>query len=204
MPQSKAIRWCFTINNPNDDADQDLFDASPEENEDSCIKSLFYGREVGGNGTPYLQGFVVFLRRQRFHQVRRMKCFAAPHNAHLEVMKGTIVQNVDYCGKTNIDPMHLGAAFAECAQGRRTDLDAMVKWLDRFLSENSCPNTEKEVAIQDPKALTAILCMWQSSVLLPPYSAKTPNYRNGSSSWKRSSMNPVWTTTIFVTIFRES
>ncbi len=55
---------------------------------------LVYGREVGDEGTPHLQGYVQFLRKLRLSGVRRLHA-----KAHWEVAKGSAKQNLEYCSK---------------------------------------------------------------------------------------------------------
>lgn len=84
MSQSK--RWCFTLNN-----------YSADEYAAVCsIEStyLVVGKETGENGTPHLQGFIVFSSNKRLAAVRRL----IPR-AHWEVARGTSEQAAEYCKK---------------------------------------------------------------------------------------------------------
>lgn len=80
--------WCFTLNNYTDidiEALQDL--------EDQC-QYLIFGREVGEQGTPHLQGYIRFETRKRLNTVRALLPVC-----HLAVAKGTWEQNRRYCSK---------------------------------------------------------------------------------------------------------
>ena len=55
-----AKRWCFTINNPTDD---DMFWEDAEQQEKFDFLAVQY--EVGEQGTPHYQGFVILKRRNR-------------------------------------------------------------------------------------------------------------------------------------------
>jgi len=90
----QSTRWCFTINNPTAE-DQENLENVGGDLPGNHIIYLVFGREVGDNGTPHLQGFVSFSSRKRFATVRGI----IGHRAHLEVARGTTVQAADYCKK---------------------------------------------------------------------------------------------------------
>jgi len=83
-PRAMAKRWVFTLNNPLPDETLD----------ESDIQYLICGDEVGENGTPHYQGFVVFKKQQRLSSLKKML-----PRAHWEVARGTDEQNVIYCSK---------------------------------------------------------------------------------------------------------
>lgn len=88
---SKAKRWCFTINNYNDDIQEQVRGIA----NDNETGYLVYGRERGDAGTPHLQGYVIFNKRFTLNQVRnKFGC-----NPHLEVSRGTPSQASNYCKK---------------------------------------------------------------------------------------------------------
>jgi hypothetical protein len=83
---SQSTRWCFTLNN-----------WTPEEY-DAIValdcKYLVVGKEVGEQGTPHLQGYIVFNGAKRLGGVKQL----IPR-AHLENAKGDSLQNYQYCIK---------------------------------------------------------------------------------------------------------
>ncbi len=90
MPKSRTLlskHWCFTINNPTDD---DKLTAEQREE----IEYLIVNREVGEEGTPHWQGYVVFLNRKRLTTVK--KFFP---RAHLEIKRGTVAEAIHYSMK---------------------------------------------------------------------------------------------------------
>lgn len=83
---SRSRSYCFTINNYSD-VDED------------CCRSIkcrymVFGREVGENGTPHLQGYVVFDIQRTFGAVAKLF-----PRAHLEIANGDADQNFAYCSK---------------------------------------------------------------------------------------------------------
>jgi len=110
---SYAKCWLFTINNPTELLDlEDIPD----------VKRAVYQEEIGENGTHHLQGFVVFNKRKRITQVKE----AIDDRAHLEVAKGTQMQNYKYCTKDDTrvagsEPDIIGD-WLNCGQGTRTDI----------------------------------------------------------------------------------
>ena len=83
-PQS--ARWCFTVNNWNEDNIKALASLP--------CKYVAYGKETGANGTPHLQGYVVFVANKRLPAVKKIL-----PGAHWEIAKGDTEQNVAYCSK---------------------------------------------------------------------------------------------------------
>lgn len=86
---SYAKHWCFTINNPTEDD----FPYSDEE----ALEHFDYvcvGKEVGEQGTPHLQGYVVCAKRMRLAPLSKLL-----PRAHLLVSRGTPQQASDYCKK---------------------------------------------------------------------------------------------------------
>jgi len=102
---SRHRSWCFTINNYTDD-DIEALDALES-------KYLVYGKEVGENGTPHLQGYVVWNNPITFGG-----CKKRLGTAHIEVAKGNAEQNYEYCTKDG-DFYESGT---KPQQGARTDL----------------------------------------------------------------------------------
>ena len=81
-PRSK--HWCFTINNPTEEDD-----VNPDD-----FEYIIIAQEVGKDGTPHLQGYVVFKIRKYLTGAKKMFL-----RAHLEIMRGTSEQAIHYCKK---------------------------------------------------------------------------------------------------------
>lgn len=88
---SRALRWCFTLNNYTADEEQKIRLVD--------CRYLVFGHEVGQNGTYHLQGFVCFDNRKAFSTVKSL----LGQRCHIEVARGTVQQNYDYCTKQDED-----------------------------------------------------------------------------------------------------
>lgn len=86
---SRALRWCFTLNNYTPEDEQVLL-ALPD------IKYMIYGHETAPEtGTPHLQGFIVFETRKYMNWIKNN---TSPR-IHLEIARGSVSQNISYCSK---------------------------------------------------------------------------------------------------------
>ncbi|AXH75991.1 MAG: putative viral replication protein [Circoviridae sp.] len=107
--------WCFTLNNYTEENIQQLRDLYDPDNEHSLFSYLIFGKEVGEQGTPHLQGFVFLSTRKRFNWIHTK----LPGGCHIEGANGTPHQNRTYCSKDGAFE-----EFGDCpgGQGARTDL----------------------------------------------------------------------------------
>lgn len=87
MPRDMAKHWCFTINNFTDEDISFL-------NEVEC-EYIIYGKEVGENGTPHLQGYVCFINKKKLTWLKKN----FHKTAHLEIKRGTVTEALTYCKK---------------------------------------------------------------------------------------------------------
>lgn len=102
---NKSRNWVFTLNNYTDD-DIRLIDSI------DC-QYYCYGQEVSESGTPHLQGYIRFQNQVRFNFVKKLL-----PSAHLEIMRGTSDEAINYCKK---DGMWTDKGTPP-SQGRRCDL----------------------------------------------------------------------------------
>lgn len=111
--------WCFTLNNPDAEAEATI--------QGIVCRYLVYGREVGEEGTPHLQGYIEYGRAVRLGGCRR----DIPR-AHFEVRRGTAEEAADYCKKDGdfFESGDLGGR-----PGRRTDLELVKTRIDAGASE---------------------------------------------------------------------
>lgn len=112
MSSQRNRCWCFTINNF---SDSDIFG----------VKQLFslcaygiYGKEIGENGTPHLQGYI---RLKDALTLAKVKKYLT--RAHLEIAKGNDEQNKEYCSKQE-DFYEIGEVSK---QGKRNDIESVAK-----------------------------------------------------------------------------
>lgn len=86
-PADRSRAFTFTLNN-----------YTPEETDDIrklVYKYLVFGREVGEQGTPHLQGYIYFANAKTLSAA--IKAF--PRRAHLEIARDTATGNHKYCTK---------------------------------------------------------------------------------------------------------
>lgn len=83
--RAQRLTWCFTINNYDEN--------TPTINPDLC-EYLIEAHELGEEGTPHLQGFVVLKSKARRNQLSSWM-----PTAFIEGAKGTPWQNFCYCAK---------------------------------------------------------------------------------------------------------
>lgn len=122
MP-SQSKHWCFTLNNYNDAHVTQLENLGAS----SEVAYLVFGREIGENETPHLQGFVSFAKKKVFNSARRL----LSEQAHLEVARGTPEQASTYCKKEG-DFQEFGVLPG--GRGSRTDLASVVEEIKKGAS----------------------------------------------------------------------
>lgn len=146
---TKARNFCFTINNWTDDDVEFLKTVDCE--------YMIYGKEVGDEGTPHLQGYVIFKNQ------RSVKGIVKILRGHISVAKGNIKQNISYCSKDGdvtehgTRPLSVEGGKA----GKRSDIDLvkeMVKegkslsdMADVCTSYQSLKFAEKLISIKERK-----------------------------------------------------
>lgn len=91
MPQDgRSLGWCFTINNPTDSDHKEL-DYLQANN---LYKYIVFGREVGKDGTPHLQGYIQLKLKKALSGMKKLLT-----RAHLEAQRGSFSQAIEYCKK---------------------------------------------------------------------------------------------------------
>lgn len=92
---TKSRRWCFTLNNYSEEECDKLSGLK-------CVY-LIYGHEIGMNGTPHLQGYVVFKNQKRFETLHRFL-----ERAHWSIAEKGHQANIIYCSKDDPSPFEKG------------------------------------------------------------------------------------------------
>ena len=117
-----AKRWCFTINNP---TDEDKFWENDEQREQ--LEYLIVQHEVGEQGTPHYQGFLILKRKNRLSWLKKN----INSRAHWEKTRGTDQQAADYCRKDDTHPegslrFELGTLKTALKRKERDELEEAV------------------------------------------------------------------------------
>lgn len=103
-----AKNWCFTLNNYTPDDERKF--------QELDCQFLIYGREVGEQGTPHLQGYVQLHDKKRLTWLKKN----ISYEAHWEAAKGTMQDSIVYCSKQDPNPFKKGVE-RHCG---RNDLNA--------------------------------------------------------------------------------
>lgn len=89
MKRIQAIRWCFTINNYNNEEIESV------KRLDTLCNLIICEKEVGEQGTPHLQGYLEMKKRIDGNKLKNL----LGGRAHLEVSLGSRIKNIEYCSK---------------------------------------------------------------------------------------------------------
>lgn len=115
MSNPQFRNFCFTINNYAPTTEQSLKDHL------QCVcKYIVWGREVGEEGTPHLQGFAMLKKPYRFKRLKKLFADKVGCNPHIEKTRGTPIQAADYCKKDGHVYEH---GTPPKGKGKRTDID---------------------------------------------------------------------------------
>jgi hypothetical protein len=105
MP-TRSRAWCFTHNNYTEQDEavlQGTLSTWKDKKGNYKTKYCIYGREVGEEGTPHLQGYIQCYNQVTFDTIKKI----LGDKPHIEVAKGSPSQNFDYCSKDG-DYMEFG------------------------------------------------------------------------------------------------
>lgn len=158
-------RWCYTLNNYTDSELEHLSAYN------DCRYHVF-GKEVGENGTPHLQGFVIFSSAVTLNGAKQR---LGSERLHLETTKGTSQQAAVYCKKDgNFIEIHECPGYGS---GKRTDWERYKEWLEGLEKRP----TRHEILINWPSLFARYprACMAYAEAIVDPSPLVTTEPRNG-------------------------
>lgn len=152
-------RWIFTLNNYTEEEEITLQELP------GCTY-MVYGKEIGKNNTPHLQGFVTFKAMKRLSAMKKIN-----NRAHWEVAKSISRINREYCMKgsqpkeewdelnTSGPNYGLDADVFEkgkCPnQGQRTELESACDRIDEGVSMRAIAKEFRTTYVHSYKGLQA-------------------------------------------------
>lgn len=116
--------WVFTLNNYTDDELSTLQTLSTAE--DTPFRYIIWGKEVGENETPHLQGYLELKKKKRLSQLKAL----LGDRYHFEPRRGTAQQAADYCKKEDDYEEH----GLSTGKGTRTDLLVVKRDIDEGMT----------------------------------------------------------------------
>lgn len=140
--EAAATRWCFTINNY---TDEDKFWENDEQRAE--IKYLIVQHEVGAQGTPHLQGFLILKKKNRMTWLKSN----INNRAHWEKARGSDQQAADYCRKDESHPdgslrVEIGQLRTGTRRLEREDLeDCCIEEMEQV---RDCFKQPRDIAVQ--------------------------------------------------------
>lgn len=185
--QSRNRNFVFTWNNYPADAEHIL--------RGKQSRYMAFGREVGANGTPHLQGMVCFANARTARSVRN----SLP-GCHIEIMRGTPTQSRTYCSKDG-DFVEWGdLPVDKVSQSKQQKEEYQFAW--DLAKENKIEEVDVELRLRyyrvlkdvakdfgaKPPDLTTVcgLWVWGEPGIGKSYAVKTrfPDaYRKDASKW---------------------
>ncbi len=136
--QVRGTCWCWTINNYTEEEVQSINMLVLEDNH---VSYVCYGKEVGENGTPHLQGFLKTRQTVALTALKKKL-----PRAHFEKMKAKDVNEaINYCHKKGTkwqEPEHELYEFGVRPKGagHRTDIDDLHERLKEGATHQSISN----------------------------------------------------------------
>jgi len=155
----RYTRFVFTLNNYTDAEEMSIKTITN-------VKWLIFGKEIGENGTPHLQGACVIGKQLALSTIKR---FPGLSRAHIEKMMGTPQQSLLYCSKEDVAPYQYGSLPEP---GKRKDLEDVVELLTSGQSIREIVNSQNLAAIscvvKYPRGLSYVSSLLTGSPREPP------------------------------------
>ena len=150
---TRSRGWVFTINNY---TTQELI------NLDNVVcQYIVYGKEVGKQGTPHLQGYIHYTNAVR----RKTVMSALGPRTHCEPKspKSTLAQAINYCKKAATTPNAEKSAMAKTADGpmsstlpKRENSTQSKKNIQTYTSCTNKRSNQWSHALSNPSMMTSI------------------------------------------------
>lgn len=140
---TRLRRFVFTLNNYTElelaEAKQAIID--------NCSWGII-GRETGDSNTPHLQGAAILLKQMTFTAVRKLF-----PRAHIETMRGTPEQSLDYCSKQDVNAWMHGLLPNP---GKRKDLDEVADAISKGASMRDISVSHPTSVIKYSRGITIL------------------------------------------------
>lgn len=137
---NKFRNWCFTLNNYTEDEIKII-------NNINCRYCVF-GKEVGENNTPHLQGTIVFTSQIVFSTVKKV----LPDRCHIEACK-FLEESITYCKKDGVVTERGDKPLTKKQQG----VDEKARWdIARQQAKETGECDDSKIAIQYARNLDYI------------------------------------------------
>lgn len=116
-----AKNYCFTLNNYTPDEYLHLAELYDAED----YRYVCFGKEIGDEGTPHLQGYLCLVKRRTLGWLKDH----VSERAHFEIANGSPAQNRKYCRKQEEEDHGCFVEFGTCpgGTGHRSDLNELVQ-----------------------------------------------------------------------------
>jgi len=171
---TQARRFCFTLNNPEDDT-------APACLSDLAQYAIWQKELAPTTGTPHLQGYVELKRPTRISQLIKVM------QAHYTPCNGTQAQNIEYCSKPGAigGPWEIGEKKQE--NGKRKDLALACELAKTGCSKRKLLEEHTEVFVKYAKGLDTVRTFFIEPrrsqthgiyVFGPAFSGKTHLFKN--------------------------
>lgn len=162
----RGKRWTFTLNN------YTLPECELIQTPQDSIGYLIVGREVGEEGTPHLQGYVEFSSKRTLQSAKNI---LGSQRLHMQLSRGTMQQNKDYCSKDGDILCEYGEPMR---QGQRNDLNAVIEMIQ---DGDSIPEIWRTFPSQMIRYERGIRSAYQQ--LSPNVQVAPPNFALNAFGW---------------------
>lgn len=152
-----AKHWTFTLNNYTVEEYIKILEVLDGEQ----VEYGIVGKETGDEGTPHLQGYVVFNPKRRFNAVKN----SISPRAHIERAKGNPSQNRKYCSK---DGDFEERGKLPSGQGQRSDLGHCYSLIKSGKSFKDVADADPGSAIRYSTGLLRVAQLFRPTRTQPP------------------------------------